>query len=62
MSKLTNATVTADSSYQINTRLRKNTQVVKCQLCDSLESLKSFKHSYICEDCIDYVKNTSTND
>jgi len=61
MSK-SSTTIAGNASYQINTRLRKNTKVVKCQLCDSLEALKSFKHSYICEDCIDYVKNTSTND
>lgn len=42
-----------------NNRLNKHTKIVKCSFCNTTNSLKPFKHNYICEDCINYLKDFS---
>lgn len=43
-----------------NTRISKHAKLVKCSFCDTTNSLKPFKHSYICQDCISYLKDFTT--
>lgn len=42
-------------------RLAGDTKVIKCALCDRLESLKAFNGSYVCEECIAYMKQITSN-
>lgn len=44
-----------------NSRLSGDTKVIKCAFCGTLESLKTFNGSYICEECIAYMKQITSN-